>query len=341
MRNLRLLGLVLFVLTFANACGGGGDQIAPTDPSTTQYLVITIDVEAQPTRQDKDHVQRLIYGNFPGLGRAGIVDMMDIADRHRVKLTFFLDVLEEIIYPSEIEAVAHLIVDRGHDLQLHTHPDIMPDDWWRKIGVLRKDPNKFTKADADALFTEAKRIVSTWNIPPFIAYRAGSYRYSQGFVQAMPKAGIAFSYNYNISGVSQRKLHLKNVPMFRWEDDVVEVPISYINNGKSSPIRFDDATYVSTQDVQSAYQLISQFQGQWKSPNPLVMMLHSWSLLDLNTETNFFEYKDSSRLVLFDKFLSSLPSQVQVITATKLSQLVSHQTIPVLDRMNTADVFPK
>ena len=336
----RLLWLVVALLTLVAGCGGAdGEQPSPAVARPVQYLVVTIDVEALPLRQSQDHVDRLIYGNFPGQGRAGIVEMMDIADRYGVKLTFFLDVLEEVVYPKQIEAAAKLIVARGHDLQLHTHPEIMPAAFFAKMGFARKASNDLNEAEADALFREVKNIVADWNIPPFIAYRAGSYRYSPGLVQAMPKAGIAFSYNYNIAGRSQIQLGLANVAMFRWENDVVEIPVSYIDQPEGNPIRFDDSSYIKTGKPQDAYDLIFKFQQQWPTPNVLVMMMHSWSFLEANSSTNYFEYRGSARAHSFDRFLASLPSQVKVVTATELSKLMAQGVVSVADRMTTVEVF--
>jgi len=340
MRWTRHVFFAFPLLAFVAACGGGSDQ--PTAASVVpQYLVITIDVEAQPARQSQDHVERLIYGNFPGQGHAGIVDMMDIADRHNVKLTFFLDVLEEVLYPKQIEAVARLIVARGHDLQLHTHPENMPDAFFKKLGFPRTISNELNQAEAAALFAEVKHIVAGWGVPPFLAYRAGSYRYSQGLVQAMPQAGLAFDYNYNITGRSQRKLGLKNVAMFRWENDVVEIPVSYVEQPPAAPVQFNDSAYVTSGRPQDAVDLILKFQEQWHSPNVMIMMMHSWSLLALKPGSDYFEYAGPAKADLFDRFLTALPPQVKVVTATDVSKLVAQGALSVSDRMNTAEVFRK
>jgi hypothetical protein len=157
----------------------------------------------------------------------------------------------------------------------------------------------------------------------------------------MPQAGITFSYNYNILGKSQRNLGLENIAMFRWENDVVEIPISYIEQPPAAPVRFDDSAYVKTGRPQDADDLILKFQEQWPSSNVLIMMLHSWTLLELNPVSNYFEYAGPARADLFDRFLTSLPPQVRVVTATELSKLVTQGVVSVSDRMNTSDVFRK
>lgn len=339
-RCCRRFMLVFALLALVAGCGGGGQVPSPAPPQATQYLVITIDVEAFRHRQSQDHVERLIYGNFPGRGRAGIVDMMDVADRHHVKLTFFLDVLEEFFYPKQIEAVARLIVARGHDLQLHTHTAQMPDSFFARLGFPRKSSDQFTESEATAVFNEARHVVAEWGVPPFLAYRAGAFSYGRGLVQAMPKAGIAFSYNYNILEPSQKAHGFENIPLFRWENGLVEIPFSYIDQSPGHHVRFDDFMYTRTSSPEDAYRLIDEFQAQWPSPNVLVMMFHCWSLLERDPATDYFEYRDSAKLRLFDRFLASLPKHVQVVSATALSELVAQGVLSISNHMNSAEVFP-
>lgn len=58
--------------------------------------MITVDVEAMPMRAGSKHVDTLIYGKIGG-GEYGIGKIMDIADKHHVKITFFL-ILRNVNY---------------------------------------------------------------------------------------------------------------------------------------------------------------------------------------------------------------------------------------------------
>lgn len=337
-RDFMLSGAALLT-----GCGGGtGDT---SDVRQTQYLVITVDTEAQPARQSHDHVKRLMYGDFDREGRAGIIDMMDIADKYGIQLTFFLDVIEEILYPKKIETVAKLIVARNHDLQLHFHLDEMSDSFFTESGVAKKPSNRFNEAEATALLNEVTRIVGSWRVPPFIACRAGGFRYSAGFVKAMPKFNYKFSYNYNILGMSQRPNHLKNVPMSRWENDLIEIPVSCIGDTPASIDVFTEQAYQPPSSPRHAYDLIDKFQDEWISPNVMTMVLHSWSFLypvDYPaTGQQFFEYKDATRMAAFDYFLSSLPSHVKVVSAKQLSTLIASGSISIRNEINTGQVFAR
>ena len=56
-------------------------------------LMITIDVEAQPVRAERDHIDRLIWGKFVN-DRYGIAELMTSAERHGVRLVTYLDYAE-------------------------------------------------------------------------------------------------------------------------------------------------------------------------------------------------------------------------------------------------------
>ena len=84
-----------------------------------QLLVLGCDVTAPPDLAKEDHVERLIWGRFPGAGPGlGIGAMMDIADGFGVKMTFFLDEAETGQAGVSISRARQKILDRGHDLQL-------------------------------------------------------------------------------------------------------------------------------------------------------------------------------------------------------------------------------
>src|SRR5215211_5686314 len=107
--------------------------------------MITIDVEARPPRSKTDPLDRLIWGRFPE-GEFGIGRMMSIAERHGVKLTMFLDYAEEHLYGDALLDVGREILRRGHDLELHIHPEFMPDGFFAARGHKRVDDIRQTNA---------------------------------------------------------------------------------------------------------------------------------------------------------------------------------------------------
>ena len=157
--------------------------------------------------------------------------MMDVADGAGVQLTFFLDVLEETLYPGEIREVLRTIHARGHDIQLHQHAYLIPDETWSEW---QNDPlwhsheaDSLDKIDcwdeetADFLFEQMISIFEEENIPLPVASRGGSYAYNQAILDSMMKHNITTSYNYE----PQMRPDYFNTgiqPMFNWSNGVVE-----------------------------------------------------------------------------------------------------------------------
>jgi hypothetical protein len=95
--------------------------------------VVTVDVEALPRRTDTDHVNRLIHGRRGAEPPHGVGRLCDLFDAHGVRATFFVEYAACAHYgDGPIFDVAEMLAKRGHDVQLHLHPDI----WLRAIGRL-------------------------------------------------------------------------------------------------------------------------------------------------------------------------------------------------------------
>ena len=297
-----------------------------------KYIVITIDVEAQPPRQTGQHVERLIYGNFTE-GRAGILEMMDAADAIGAKLSFFVDILEEYLYPGEISQVLDDINSRGHDIQLHTHPEYIPENVWQQwqqdplwdeLGVERTTAsNCWNQGTAEFILGKELEILDQNNISKPVAFRGGAYRYNANLLNAMADLGINNSYNYNPI-VSSQQFDRGKQPIFQWENGVYEIPVSYFSSSNNQfSDRFDSNEWNDT----DLSVLINEFFNEAKGDTVLVMMMHSWELLgteeDLEDGKYNYVYDGTWRSEAFQQFLQNLPEDVNVITATELSEKIN------------------
>ena len=311
-----------------------------------KYLIITIDTEAQSPRQSHDHVQRLIYGNFSD-GRAGILEMMDEADQAGVQLTFFVDVLEDTLYPGEIREVLRTIHARGHDIQLHQHAYLIPDETWSEW---QNDPlwhshdaDSLDKIDcwdeetADFLFEQMISIFEEENIPLPVASRGGSYAYNQAILDSMMKHNITTSYNYE----PQMRPDYFNTgiqPMFNWSNGVVEVPISYIPApwSRTGLDRLDD-TFWSSKFLD---RHLDSFFDASSGDTVAVMILHSWSFLELveHDGGGYFEYSNDDKVKQFSKFLDNIPDDVEIITATDLAEKISAGEFEIKTQYDVSEV---
>ena len=310
-----------------------------------KYLIITIDTEAQSSRQSHDHVQRLIYGNFSE-GRAGILEMMDEAENVGVQLTFFVDVLEDTLYPGEIREVLRTIHARGHDIQLHQHAYLIPDETWNEW---KNEPHWhhheadplhkidcWDKETADFVFEQMISVLKEENIPPPVASRGGSYAYNQAILNSMAKHNITTSYNYEPQ-LRTDYFNEGTQPMFKWSNGIVEVPVTYIPVPwtLSGLDRLDDTLW-------SSWFLDRHFDSFFDASNGdtvAVMIFHSWSFLERveHDDGEFFEYSNDKKVKQFSKFLENIPDDVEVITATELAGKISAGEFEITTEYDVAE----
>ncbi|MDQ3817160.1 MAG: hypothetical protein M3362_05655 [Acidobacteriota bacterium] len=302
-------------------------------------IIITIDVEAQPQRQSSDHVERLIWGRFAD-NEMGIGQMIEIADRYGRMLTFFVDFCEAFMYPGAFEKVADYIVSHGHDLQLHAHPEFLPDDFWTSRGLVPKKmlPGDYTQDYAEPLmdFLVGYGKAVGGRMP--IAFRGGSYRYNHEILKAMERAGLVLSFNYNTSANHQLN-NEENISVFNWSNGITEVPIGnlYLDN-RLKVFNFNSGTDFS--DTKFIRKYIKKYFAEFGPNAVLSLVMHSWSFLYPSEETGHFEYRDNHLRDKFESFLANLPRGVEVVTASQLSDLIREKKLKV-ERVRDIEILDK
>lgn len=191
-------------ITQAPAAQDGSAKSGPNGRKTCVYL--TVDTEAsiggalndaslKPVGMDKR-----VYGRI-GKGEYGIRLMMDIADRHGLKLTFYVETLcADFFGEQAVAEVCREIAGRGHDVQLHLHPA------WQNFGA----PNPLEKPFPDnmssynvqqqaSLLRRGRAFLSGLGLPEPRAFRAGNYAGGLTTLQALAQEGFAADSSYNPS----------------------------------------------------------------------------------------------------------------------------------------------
>lgn len=173
-------------------------------------------------------VEEQIWGRF-GDGEAGIGKQMELLDAHGFKGTFFVDILAEYWAGEDglLQPVFDEILGRGHDIQLHLHPNphlrFASDERIRRLANATKDddPAAFRAAIELALGLFERRA----GRPP-VAYRAGAYRIFDSHFSILRELGISIDSSIN---------PFKNCNVAPWlrtrtqpfrVDGVLEIPIS-------------------------------------------------------------------------------------------------------------------
>jgi hypothetical protein len=300
-----------------------------------KLLTITVDVEAGNGCRElgsnnitHNEIPTCMYGDF-GDQRAGIIEMMEIADEVGVKISFFVDVMEYYAYGDQLLQVMQDIDSRGHDVQLHFHPSMINStNWeifqnseeWNESGAINDTyMNCWDQNTANFWFSKAMEIFDEANITRPVAYRSGAYRYCDTIIQAMANNNMTQSYNYNMYSENQ-KYSTGYRHNFMWENGIMEFPISYVEeeNGeilKSS--RIDESTW-----DKPIKQTFDAFYEDEPNTRVMTMILHSYSFLDWGDDGQKY-LKDYSKLELFRAFMHSIPQDYQVVSATELQQYIN------------------
>jgi len=313
------------------------------------YLVITIDTEAHYKRQSNDFVNKLIYGKMNGK-QLGINEMMNIADEVGINLTFYLDILEEFRYPGEIVEVAKNIVDRGFDLQLHAHPEIIPDKSWEYIMPKNWKQNDWNEQEALIMFETMLDIFIKNNLPIPTSFRGGAYRYNENTIKILKKFGFKTSSNYNAfisKPDNQPKGWGYNGP-FWWSNGILELPISYVPKNCDTDITHKDRldNFMYEKEGNKIWDRMRAVKKCLKYPPIHIMIMHSWSflyeeaILEYPKYPKYYIYKDDKKFEAYKNFLKNIPDDFKVVSITELYQLIQDGVIKI-DNVELLDRIEK
>lgn len=284
--------------------------------------VITVDVEALPQRATSDHLSRLVWGDFGGT-KFGISRMMDIAEKHNVQLTFFLDYAEVALYGDEIIEIGRKIQSRGHDLQLHIHQRLLPNEFYERRGLSRlQDLKSADRPTADAFFDFlCEQHLKVAGTAP-VAFRGAGYHYNDHLLSAMVARGILLSSNYNPSRADQ-PIQIGGLPPFRWGNGAFELPISTVFGfrglARHSDYNFNGAPFAAGSDddfLARHADFSASFQRERGEYTPLVLVLHSWSFLTIDQQGHFSSPQTEAP-GRFDQLLAQIKERRAIISAAK------------------------
>lgn len=295
-----------------------------------KYAILTIDTEALPKRAVTDHVQRLIWGQHDK-GVAGIREMSLISNEVGAKLTFFVDACGAYQQLEQVAQVVQWLNAAGHDVQLHTHPEYLPEHFWTEHGYSYK-PRFLNQYGLDkALFTIQYfgRFISGLTGKPIIAFRAGSFRWNADTLRALKLAGIPLSFNNSMNAFLAGQCTYgepTNLP-YQWSNEVVEVPVTerkfFPLFGKEwwGRLQFPVGNWFGSPPWRVLNPYISG-----KNSSLLVMLLHSWSLLYWD-KNGYAEYRNDKRIEDFRKLMCRLSKDYEIITASDFHALSCHGKI--------------
>lgn len=163
----------------------------------------------------------------------GVGLLMRELERHGLRGTFFTEVFGSFSFGRDgLREVCSAMLERGHDVQLHTHP-IQREARYRSLGKTpaKDDIGAYSTAEQAALLREGVDILVDCGVPreAALGFRAGNFGANDDTWTAMREAGLSVSSNYNPCYFSRNcKMRAPNAPphLFEAASGVYELPIS-------------------------------------------------------------------------------------------------------------------
>lgn len=295
--------------------------------SKGRYALLTVDTEALPKRAAQDHVMRLMWGRHAS-GTAGVKEMSALGDEVGAKHVFFVDYCGAYNRKDEIDDVVRWLDGAGQDVQLHTHPEYLPQEFWKAHGFNHRPRlmNEYGKEKSDFTIQFFSKLISDVTNKPVLSHRAGSFRWNSNAIEALKKADIPLSFNNSMNAklIGQCVHSLPTNDAFTWSNGVVEIPVTeqrvLPGLGKEWWARFQfPESKVFKFQIIPWWQYLIPFRQ--KAPDLLVLLLHSWSLLYWD-ENGHGEYRDDKRIEGYRKLLHKISRDYDIVTSTELLDLI-------------------
>lgn len=166
---------------------------------TAVYITIDTEYSAGLTCQLGVHAREEVFDRSilcrTPAGEVGIVHQMEVMDAHGLKGVFFVDPMPALVWGTgAVAAVVEPILERGHEVQLHLHPE-----WLEIAGDANplgtrtgSNLHQFSEAEQVDLLGMARDQLVAAGAPPPTAFRAGNYGADDATLRALRKIGIRY-----------------------------------------------------------------------------------------------------------------------------------------------------
>ena len=134
----------------------------------------------------------------------GLGFILDTLDKYNLQATFFVEALNANYFGYDLMGqIAHTIVNRGQDIQLHIHPcwQYFKNKDWKdelKRNPANDDITKRSYQEIENILIEGVESFSQWGLARPKAIRTGSLSIKTDVYKAMKKTGIQISSNIGV-----------------------------------------------------------------------------------------------------------------------------------------------
>ena len=316
-------------------------------------IFITIDVEtsiggafAKPDKLRPVGADKRIYGQI-GNREFGIPLIIDILNKHNLKATFFVEPFCSFYFGEKIiKEICHYILNRGHDVQLHLHPNYQIfkcPDWQERAKRKELFPDiiaRYTLDEQINLIKQGKKILEKYGVKP-IAFRAGCFGANLNTLMALKENDFLIDSSYNLSFLGKtcfiHPLHLTShlspltsyVSRLTYLNDltlingIYELPITNYYDfkiGNFKRLRTLDICAVSFYEMKKILRYALK-----KGPKHITFILHSFSLIkkrDVQYKTARPNFIVINRFKKLCEFLSKNKNLFKVIALSQFAQFL-------------------
>ncbi len=254
----------------------------------------TIDVEG--VHGDKPFEQ-MVIGDLNDAQNWGVFRQAEIFNRFGISATFFVDVYEYTMWGEKPwREVCQQLVDRGQDVQLHSHPGWRIDP--RDAPWLQRHRHRYSYLGSEfdfmakLPFEQQKKVLEhgvelleKWIGKRPIAHRSGGYSINQDTIAALAAVGIPIDSSMNCSHPNSILTWSKNAIIKR--SGIVELPVTvgeYVASAGFGTIKFPFYRRLMKTglDIFSCDEFLFYCQEALNHGVKLLnLFMHSYSLIDL------------------------------------------------------------
>ncbi len=294
-----------------------------SDSKPKRRVALTVDVEAHPIRAAKDHVNRLIWGRQQGR-EAGIQTMMDIADKHGVTMTFFLDYPEAELYGEELMDVGREIHRRGHDLEPHCHTEYLMKPLFGLEDPLAVRVTKANLSESLKIADYLAELHTRLTGEQASVHRSGAYMLGSHYLDALQQCGFYLDTSYNPL-CTENPMQLGIYSAFQWQNGLHELPVPIVpffhNAPRLVPWNFNDPVFIrgsQQENLHSHLDFLKTYFARFGDAAVPTLIMRSWSFWKAD-HTEFFSVPDDSAVELFDQLLTVLVQEYDIVPVRKIA----------------------
>ena len=178
-------------------------RAAAEEPSRLNDVLITVDTELSPALHQRGatpeaNLASSIFGQV-GDEAFGISWQMDRLDAHGLTGVYFIDPMPALVYGEGIiRAIVAPVLERGHEVQLHLHPEWLQWTDRSPVGDRRgSNIGDFDLADQRTLLGWGLDLLEKVGAPRPIAFRAGNYGADDRTLEALAGLGLRWDSSFN------------------------------------------------------------------------------------------------------------------------------------------------